>query len=320
MRIPVLNFPWTCYICKRQMKVTYPLSEEVYKSDLKGNLGPTFSHTRQERLFGNRCPYCGGYQGNFYVENSFVVEFSQDLANYAVGFIDIKIQCLICGKELEEQKAVEDDSSWDLFSRLCSYNEYLGLKNCGPEFKQEEMKQYIEAGTQICQSCDDAMLEEKEQMLRQIEERSNQERLQQTRDGPLVQCPLCKKNTKETPETLFEEHHLSYYPEKKMLVCSKCHNAIHHTTHYPNLIPKDKFLLAKEIRALEQKEENARLAKDIALEVEKAKSKPEAVDYLREKYCIFCGKTFNGYESTKIYGDARFHQTCLNEKLGRRRS
>jgi len=41
----------------------------------------------------------------------------------------------------------------------------------------------------------------------------------------------------ELPEVLIN-HHISYFPEKTITVCGKCHNEIHHTSKYPDLKPK----------------------------------------------------------------------------------
>ena len=45
-------------------------------------------------------------------------------------------------------------------------------------------------------------------------------------------CPVC--NT-VIGNNLYRKHHISYYPEKTILVHKKCHNKIHNTNEYPHL-------------------------------------------------------------------------------------
>ena len=40
MKVPVFSFPWKCYKCAEEMKVTYPTTEYVYKTEFRGNLAP----------------------------------------------------------------------------------------------------------------------------------------------------------------------------------------------------------------------------------------------------------------------------------------
>lgn len=46
------------------------------------------------------------------------------------------------------------------------------------------------------------------------------------------QCKMCGNYRKK-----FIEHHLSYYPEEKIIVCTFCHRTIHTQKQFTNLIP-----------------------------------------------------------------------------------
>lgn len=85
----------------------------------------------------------------------------------------------------------------------------------------------------LCEQCEEASTKKQSELW-------EKERLQIIRDGLFIKCSVCGKNTREHPETEFQEHHLSYSPEKKINVCKSCHNKIHNTDDYPDLKPKDK--------------------------------------------------------------------------------
>ena len=124
MRIPILSFPWTCYTCNKKMNVTYPTTKDVYRSEFRGNIAPTFSKTLQEDLIGNLCPACGAYQGNNYVLNSVFIEHNHELEKYLIGFIHIAFKCLICGKKVKEDP---NEDLISLFFRSNSLSLYLLL-------------------------------------------------------------------------------------------------------------------------------------------------------------------------------------------------
>ncbi len=205
------------------MKVTYPFSKLVYKSDFRGNLAETYSKIQQSEVIGNLCPYCRAYQGNWFVEDDGLMENAYDLEKFVVGFIEIKVSCLACGKELTDEYLGKE-----LFDRVEPSRDYLEAEELYPEEKRDFYKYRIEnlVPFWFCETC-----------LMKIGE---EDRLQRIRDGPVIKCPLCGKNTKDNPETEFQEHHLSYVPEIKMIVCLNCHLKIHNSDAFPNLKPKDK--------------------------------------------------------------------------------
>jgi hypothetical protein len=105
------------------MKVTYPTSKDVYITEYKGNLEPTYSKTMQKNVVGNLCPDCGAYQGNYFVWDNGLVDHSYDLGNYVVGDFEIGVKCLVCGKGLEE--FASDDHLSKLHAMINFYGEYL---------------------------------------------------------------------------------------------------------------------------------------------------------------------------------------------------
>ena len=285
LRIPILSFPWTCWKCKKEMKVIYPTSEDVYETEFRGNLAPTYSKTQRKQVIGNLCPHCGGYQGNYFVWDDGLIEHAYELENYLVGFFEVKTACLVCGKDLE-------DNCWgDFFSKLNAYEDYHEVQNLNSSDKKKEIELRTERADSswLCHSCHETESAKRRETWRK-------ERLQQIRDGPLIQCSLCKRNTKENPETEFEEHHLSYFPEEKIAVCPRCHMKIHHSDAYPEFKPKDKRISAKERSDLEKLEK-----------IEKAKKDRTLTD----KFCPVCGKNFKQKDAFTFYRGTKTHIKCL---------
>ncbi len=149
LRIPVLCFPWTCWKCHEEMRVTYPCSEDVYKTELRGNLAPTYSMTQRSDVIGNICPHCRAYQGNFFVWDDCIIGHAYDLKNYIVGYLDVKVNCLICKKTIDRASIKED---WDLLS---FYEDYYNIQNLPPKNKEESYEARIEVldPDWLCDSC-----------------------------------------------------------------------------------------------------------------------------------------------------------------------
>ena len=108
MKIPIFSFPWSCYKCKNEMTVTYPFTEEVYDSKFRGNLAKTHCYTLQSDVIGNICPSCGAYQGNYFVWDECLIENAYDLKQFITGFMEVEVNCVICGKELIKEN-IDDD-------------------------------------------------------------------------------------------------------------------------------------------------------------------------------------------------------------------
>ena len=126
LKRPILYIPWTCWKCHRKMKVTYPTTEDVYRTDFKGNLAPIYNKTEKENKFGNLCPNCRAYQGNFYVQ-SILFENPYDMIfinTHSVGSFNIKINCMLCGNELHK----DQENALDIYGFWDGFNEYLESK------------------------------------------------------------------------------------------------------------------------------------------------------------------------------------------------
>jgi hypothetical protein len=212
LKVPIFNFPWQCWKCKKKMIVTYPITEDVLNSIYKGNLALTYSNPQKKTVVGNVCPNCGVYPEDAYSPSQ----------KYFVGFIDVAIKCKQCGKD------VQDYSTNDIF-RLFNY-------------------EHLDVLDWFCNSCREAEQLESEKALKIQEE----ERILRIKMGPLLECRLCKANNKDNPETQFIEHHLCYLPEIIMTVCISCHSKIHQTNQYPDLKPKDKRLSKEEKQMLKE--------------------------------------------------------------------
>ncbi len=48
---------------------------------------------------------------------------------------------------------------------------------------------------------------------------------------------IIAESDKQDGRARIQVHHISYFPENKILVCRKCHTKIHHTDNYPDLKP-----------------------------------------------------------------------------------
>jgi hypothetical protein len=149
MKVPVFSFPWKCYKCAEEMRVTYPTTEDVYKTEFRGNLAPTFSNTRQENVIGNLCPNCKAYQGNYFVMDNGLMENAYQLEAYLVGFFEKKIKCLVCGKEIEHV------NKENLFTKLQIYQDYIDLERLSPAEKEKACRVKIMASDSfsLCKDC-----------------------------------------------------------------------------------------------------------------------------------------------------------------------
>ena len=113
------------------MQVTYPMTEDVYASEFRGNLAP-IKTIFENHNFGNICPVCKSYQGAHFVWMEFANNFSYDLEKYLIGYFEIKVNCLICGKPLE-------DSSTDIHTMLSLYEDYHYVEHSEDEDKEEAL-------------------------------------------------------------------------------------------------------------------------------------------------------------------------------------
>ena len=155
---------------------------------------------------------------------------------------------------------------------------------CGKDFQNE--------GYFCSTDCEKKFMEK-------MEKANQEERLRSIREGPLIECCICKKNTRENPETVFHKHHTSYFPEKTVITCLSCHQVIHNTEAYPHLRPKNKRLSTKEIRELE------RIAR-----IELAKRNGT----YSENYCSICGREIKAKHSYSFYYGKKIHTECLKNK------
>jgi hypothetical protein len=280
VKVPILNFPWNCWKCRKEMKVTYPISQAVYESQYRGNLAPTYSKTQQANVIGNLCPYCGAYQGNLFVWDECIIGNAYDLEDYVVGFLEIKVNCRVCGKKLE------DVNGGDIFSIVTAFDE-------SSPFQPVDARRITDHSPWLCNACF-------EKKSAEMEEINHQENLRTIREGPLIQCKVCKRNTRENPETVFELHHLSYFPEEKIAICSSCHMKIHHSNSYLELKPKDRRISTAERKDLET---NARIQK-----IKEEGKNPY------DEYCIVCRQKFKPHDSSTYYHGTKIHTKCLPER------
>ena len=285
MRIPVLCFSWTCYKCNEEMKVTYPCSEDVYKTELRGNLAPTYSQTQRSDVIGNICPHCRAYQGNFFVWNNCIIGHAYDLKNYIVGYPDVKVSCLICKKMIDKSSIKED---WELLS---FYEDYLNIQNLTSKDKEEAYEAIIEEvdPNWFCYSCLRIELEKRTQAIKE-------DRIRRIRGGPLILCPLCKKNNRENPEMIFVDHHVSYFPEEKLKVCLSCHMKIHHSNSYPHFKPRDERV-SEEQKKKRERRKNIRLIEEGKLSA--------------DEYCYMCGEKFEKDKAFTFVNGTKVHTDCL---------
>jgi hypothetical protein len=238
MQIPVFQFSWTCWKCNEEMTVTYPTDINVFNSEFRGNLARTYSKTLEEYVVGNICPICGAYQGNFFISNKFLIEYSYNLEEYFVGFIDLlKFRCIICEKIInvpsEKDKMDLSNINEDLILQSWQdYEDRINQFTFGYPDKEEAIR--IMAHGQIAEFliCNDCFLEVKDEI--------NEERLRQLREKPLIVCKVCKKSNKDDTDIQFVQHHISYDPEEIITVCASCHSKIHHSSDYQEFRPRDK--------------------------------------------------------------------------------
>jgi hypothetical protein len=122
MKIPILRFHWNCYYCKKKMSLTFPTTLDVFQTEFKGNLAPTYSRTLEEDVIGNLCPNCGKYQGNTIVQNKIIIEYANELEKYIIGYFNLEMKCTNCGNEIQT-------NTDDVLSLLQDYFLYLDFKN-----------------------------------------------------------------------------------------------------------------------------------------------------------------------------------------------
>jgi|GEM_PF-3115823 hypothetical protein len=262
------------------MEVTYPTTEDVLNTCWKGNLALTYSNPQRKTVVGNLCPYCGVYQGNTYVRFQVIPAGAfYPLEKYLVAYFDIPVKCMKCGR-------IDDGMEDSLFMKLNFYDYYT------PNNEELDWK---------CSAC---YADEKKEQKRMEKENREQIRIENNRDGPLIECPLCKKNSRDNPETRFMEHHLSYQPEVKMWVCVSCNNKIHKTNQYPELKPKDKYITKEEAKKLKEKKLQQELRNGVA----------------PDEYCIICLKRYRKNAVTVMYKGMKVHEKCLHQKAPRKKS
>jgi hypothetical protein len=273
------------------MVVTYPMTEDVLNSIHKGNLALTYSNPQNKIVVGNLCPHCSIYQGNTYVRFQVIPKGAfYPLEKYVVGFFDAPIKCEKCGR-------IEDANSDSFFSKLCYYENYLSIKESCDRVKSRHPDSWEEY-TYMRWICDSCLEKERLEKIRLKKEEQEQERIEKNMTGPLIECPLCKKNSKDNPKTRFMEHHISYSPEVKMWVCVACNNKIHKTNQYPDLKPKDKYITRKEAKALKEVKLQQELKTGIA----------------PDEYCVACGKRYRKNDITVTYEGHKIHQKCIPKR------
>jgi hypothetical protein len=267
------------------MRVTYPFSEDVLKTEFRGNLAQTYSKTQKSDVIGNICPHCGAYQGNYFVWDDCIIGHAYDLKNYIVSYLDVKVNCFICQKNFDKSSIKED---WELLS---FYEDYLNIQNLTSKNKEKAYEAIIENVDPywLCDSC----LGIESEKRRKIQE---EDRIRQIRERPLISCRLCKKNNRENPETIFVYHHVSYFPEEKITVCSSCHMKIHHSNSYPNFKPRDEKV-SEEQKKKRERRKNIQLIKEGKLSI--------------DEYCYMCGEKFEKDKAFTFVNGTKVHTDCL---------
>ena len=110
-----------------------------------------FSRIEHKEVIGNTCPFCGYYQGNAYVENTYGTNYP-GMAEYVVGFLDVPFRCLTCGKQLEEEPLERSAQSY--FHRIEEYKIYLECKD------DENEKAYSNDGFHCKTNCEASSTEQ----------------------------------------------------------------------------------------------------------------------------------------------------------------
>jgi phage FluMu protein Com len=112
IKVKIWTIKMKCYNCKEIIDVTWP--EEV-DLDLVGqhlttksyaHISKVFSKTQNQAVWGNVCPLCDAYQGNFVIGDEFLnVQYFPGESPYygrLVESIDVEIPCGECGKLSDE--------------------------------------------------------------------------------------------------------------------------------------------------------------------------------------------------------------------------
>lgn len=105
--INVYAFPSACWKCKTQITCLWVEDgnfEIVAGKPYAKNIKKVFSRVWGE-VYGNICPNCGAYQGNFYVFENYAEAYynglAKQIAQEKVEGEEEVYFCDICGKELE---------------------------------------------------------------------------------------------------------------------------------------------------------------------------------------------------------------------------
>ncbi len=205
-------------------------------------------------------------------------QIKEELLNLEKNNVEYSL-CLVVENLLFEQSNVIGDEVNLIFPWFDGFCEF-----CGKDFQNDGRFCSIE--------CEKKCIEK-------IENEQEEQRLCLIKEGPLIECCVCKKNTQENPETVYHKHHVSYFPEEIVITCLSCHQAIHNTEEYPHLKPKNIRLLAKEIRKLE------RIAK---IELTKKNGT------FSKNYCSLCEREIKINQSYSFYCGKKIHTKCFDNK------
>ncbi len=95
---------------------------------------------------------------------------------------------------------------------------------------------------------------------------------------------------------IFVDHHVSYSPEEKLMVCSSCHMKIHHSNSYPNFKPIDERVTEEQKKKRERRK-NIRLIREGKLSI--------------DEYCYMCGEKFEKDKAFTFVNGTKVHTDCL---------
>jgi len=127
-KIPVFEFPWSCWRCHKKISVVYPIDKNVQNTSFGRGLKVVYSKTLGSHVIGNVCSYCGAYQGNFFVQDDAFMGNVYELNNFLLGFFDAEIHCGFCGKAMPNE--LLGNNSIDYVGRLNDYEGQWVCREC----------------------------------------------------------------------------------------------------------------------------------------------------------------------------------------------
>jgi rRNA maturation protein Nop10 len=113
MKVKIWTFKVDCYACGKKMDAIWPQDHVInifgyYLKDQEYcHVRRVFSDTQQKEVWGNICPSCGAYQGNYFM--NFVclnirASRAMTLDDRIIECPDILPACTECGKKTEDLK------------------------------------------------------------------------------------------------------------------------------------------------------------------------------------------------------------------------